>query len=99
MSPKRAKQPAVTFSQDRTLDLPTRTMRALQRDGYDAGWRGKPVTDCPYRFDPKNPDREFDQDSASAWLAGHAAAITDARIHRRSTPEDVRDQHGTPGLF
>lgn len=100
MSPKRPEtRPQVVFIQARTSPLPMREIRSLQRDGYDAGWRGRPVTDCPFRYDPRDPNAPHDQQRARAWLTGYSAARTDSRIHRRSTPLTERQEHGEPGRF
>lgn len=97
MPPNPKSNPPITFTTSRTSTLPLREVRAIQRTGYDAGWAGKAITDCPYRRDPDNPDAPFDRERADAWVRGFSAARTDLRIHRTSTPKEVRKAHGAPG--
>lgn len=96
MSPNTAQ---VTVVLDREDALPTRELRSLQRAGYDAGWEGRNVQQCPYRFNPVDPDAPVDWERAQAWVRGFVAGRTDARIHRTSTPQHERAAAGTPGLI
>ena len=91
--------PGLHFTYDRLSELPPKTVRDLQHEGWQAGWDGQPSAACPYRRDPDNPASEYEPDKASAWLAGWAAAQTDLTIHRESTPESERRAAGEPGRF
>lgn len=92
-------EPRVQVVPARTTNLPAGEMRELQRAGYDAFTDGHSPLACPFRADPTEPGKKADLDRASAWFTGYAAAQTDARIHRTSTPAEVREQFGAPGRF
>lgn len=97
MPPKKTSNHPITFTEERISSLPLREVRELHRAGFDTAWKGGLITDCPYRYNPETPDAPFDRERANAWTQGFSAGRTDLRIHRESTPQDVRDAHGEPG--